>query len=226
MSRLVHDGKRYIWEGGYDTRMIPKEARFRWNPTNRYWWTDDIEKAAKLAAYAEGPTKVVLEAALNSKKEALEASRAASWEGEIPAPADLSYLPFQKAGISFAMARENTLIADQMGLGKTIQAIGVINADPTIKRVLVISPASLKLNWQRELEKWLVRPLSVGIAYGKNTRKGVPSWPETDIVVINYDILKKHVDKIHALEWEPRRRGRLPRQFLHGGKSSSRVRRL
>ena len=94
------------------------------------------------------------------------------------------------------MARPATLVADEMGLGKTIQAIGVINSDPTICRVLVICPASLRLNWKRELEKWLVRPLKVGIAAGTN-------WPEAvDIVVINYDILKKHGNRLYGETWD------------------------
>ncbi|MDZ4224925.1 MAG: DEAD/DEAH box helicase, partial [bacterium] len=51
------------------------------------------------------------------------------------------------------------LIGDEPGLGKTIQAIGVINADPTIKNVLIVCPASLQLNWKREIERWCVREL-------------------------------------------------------------------
>jgi SWI/SNF-related matrix-associated actin-dependent regulator 1 of chromatin subfamily A len=44
-----------------------------------------------------------------------------------------------------------------MGLGKTVQAIGLINADPNIKKVLIVCPKSLKLNWLIEIEEWLVK---------------------------------------------------------------------
>ena len=81
-----------------------------------------------------------------------------------------------------------------MGLGKTIQAIGIINATPEIRRVLIICPASLKINWKRELEKWLVRPMMVGIANG--------TFPETDIVIINYELLAKHRAAIDAIQWD------------------------
>lgn len=50
--------------------------------------------------------------------------------------------------------------------------------------MLIVCPASLKLNWKRELEKWLVRPQTVGIAAGEYC-------PKTDIVIVNYDILWK-----------------------------------
>jgi superfamily II DNA or RNA helicase len=77
----------------------------------------------------------------------------------------------------------------------TIQAIGIANADPDMKKILIIAPASLKINWQREWEKWDTKGLTVGIA-GKD-------WPHgTDVVVVNYDILKKYKSQIDAQDWD------------------------
>lgn len=73
-------------------------------------------------------------------------------------PFRLSYLPYQLAGIEFAAGRDAVLIGDEMGLGKTVQAIGIVNQDRTAERVLVVCPASLKINWQREIDKWGVSP--------------------------------------------------------------------
>jgi SWI/SNF-related matrix-associated actin-dependent regulator 1 of chromatin subfamily A len=126
---------------------------------------------------------------------ALNASRATDAAVELPVPDGLSYLPYQRAGIAYALGHPSVLFGDEMGLGKTIQAIGIINSDPSIKRVLVICPASLKLNWRNELRKWLVREMSIGIAQGKE-------FPESDVVIINYDILTKHDPKIKAIEWD------------------------
>ncbi len=92
------------------------------------------------------------------REQSLVDSKAVAADVELPHPEGLDYMPFQKAGIKFALSRTHVLFGDEMGLGKTIQAIGVINADPEIKSVLIICPKSLKLNWQRELERWLVRP--------------------------------------------------------------------
>lgn len=69
-------------------------------------------------------------------------------------------LPFQKAGVAFALDRERTLIADEMGLGKTVQAVEYLNANTRIRTVLVICPASLKRNWQEQLDVWLRRSLA------------------------------------------------------------------
>ena len=86
--------------------------------------------------------------------------------GHIVAPSGLSYLPYQKAGIDFGLRNLGVLIADEPGLGKTIQAIGIINSDPSMRKILVVCPASLKINWERELKKWLVRPMSTAIISG------------------------------------------------------------
>jgi SNF2 family DNA or RNA helicase len=122
---------------------------------------------------------------VQERQQSVEASRATNANVEIPKPDGLDYLPFQKAGIAFAKESAGCLIADEMGLGKTVEAIGVINSDEAIKKVLVICPRNLKLNWQREMQKWIVRPMTIGLADTKN-------WPSTDIVIIHYDALGKH----------------------------------
>ncbi len=86
------------------------------------------------------------------------------------------------------------LLADSMGLGKTIEAIGAINYDPTIKRILIICPLTPRANWRKELKKWLTRPLSIELVDGK--------FPKSDIVIINYDRLSKHKQDIQAIDWD------------------------
>lgn len=138
------------------------------------------------------PVKVIVE---RENSQAL--SRATDHAIDLPRPAGMEYFPFQKAGIAFALSRPNTLFADEPGLGKTIQAIGVLNCRPELKRVLVVCPASLKMNWFRELHRWLVRPRTVFIADAK-------VFPDLQdgIVVINYDVLDKHRDQIRTTEWD------------------------
>lgn len=98
-------------------------------------------------------------------------------------PKGLSFREYQKEGIAFCRGKRAVLIGDEMGVGKTPQAIGIINANCSVKSVCVVCPASLKLMWERELNAWLLSVLSVGVAKGKK-------FPDTDIVIINYDILK------------------------------------
>jgi len=134
---------------------------------------------------------------LRDNDQAIADSQAVDADIEIPVPAGLSYLPYQKAGIAYATQRQSTLIGDEMGLGKTIQAVGVINATAP-KTVLVVCPASLKINWKNEMTKWLVTERDIQIVNG-----GGEQIPETpDVVIINYDVLTKHQDAINARTWD------------------------
>jgi SWI/SNF-related matrix-associated actin-dependent regulator 1 of chromatin subfamily A len=129
-----------------------------------------------------------------ARAESIEASRATAADIDLPKPEGLDYRPFQKAGIRYALDRDGVLIADEMGLGKTVEAIGVINADPSIKTGIIVCPKSLKLNWARELERWLTRPLTVGIANG--------SLPETDLIIINYEGLVKFQKELSSRHFD------------------------
>jgi SWI/SNF-related matrix-associated actin-dependent regulator of chromatin subfamily A-like protein 1 len=62
--------------------------------------------------------------------------------------------PFQRAGVSYLLAQRRAFLADEQGLGKTIEALATLEADNAYPAV-VVCPASLKLNWMRELERWL-----------------------------------------------------------------------
>eukprot|EP00930_Biecheleria_cincta_P024813 TRINITY_DN17713_c0_g1_i2.p1 TRINITY_DN17713_c0_g1~~TRINITY_DN17713_c0_g1_i2.p1 ORF type:complete len:748 (+),score=116.45 TRINITY_DN17713_c0_g1_i2:117-2360(+) len=82
--------------------------------------------------------------------------------GEIPAPTplpaalDAALLPFQRAGVAFAVRHGGRcLIGDDMGLGKTIQAIATCCAFRQDWPALVVVPNSLRLVWAEELERWI-----------------------------------------------------------------------
>lgn len=62
---------------------------------------------------------------------------------------------FQHEGVSFLTQRTRALIASDPGTGKTIQLIVAINQIAHAgERVLVLCPKSVRLNWEREIEKW------------------------------------------------------------------------
>jgi SWI/SNF-related matrix-associated actin-dependent regulator 1 of chromatin subfamily A len=208
---LVEKNDIYYTRSTYAERLIPKAAGFWWHPAScnfknckacatpteeiiNAWWTFDIEKAAKLAEYAAEPLKSKLMEIKKGREERIESSRATDANIDIPIPDGLEYLPFQKAGISFGDSRPSILIGDEMGLGKTIQALGIINRDDSIKNVLVICPASLKINWAREAKKWLVREFDITIS-GKE-------FPEGNFRIINYDVLEKFKDQLDAIEYD------------------------
>lgn len=145
----------------------------------------------RVTHWAELPASVVAE-----RSERVAMSSATSAAVAIPAPAGCVYMPFQLAGARYALNvfREpdaGCLIGDEPGLGKTMQAIAVINATPSIHRVVIICPLTLKGNWERELVKWLTRPLTIGQATADY-------YPRTDIVLIHYNILHRYTHRLSS----------------------------
>lgn len=94
-------------------------------------------------------------------------------------------LSHQKEAIEKLVGSKRFILADDMGLGKTTSTI-IAALETGIEKVLIICPASLKINWQREIENYTDR--SVFIAEGKNFST------EHDFVIVNYDILKNFYD--------------------------------
>ena len=62
--------------------------------------------------------------------------------------------PYQRKGVQFLRKNKRAYLADQMGLGKTAQAIMAARSLPKLRSVLVVCPAVAVLNWERELGKW------------------------------------------------------------------------
>jgi SNF2 family DNA or RNA helicase len=148
---------------------------------DRVSWTKGVKGASHALCSPEG----------QALAEKIAPSAAVDADIAIPAPDGKTYLPYQKAGIAYALAHPNTLIADEPGLGKTIQAIGVINASPEIKSVLVICPASLKINWRNELRAWLTRSSFVEVIPAARKGAAVLADEDVHVAIVNYDILKK-----------------------------------
>ena len=98
---------------------------------------------------------------------------------------------YQKEGILAGLRWHRFLIGDEPGLGKTLQSIGVVdcaNAYPC----LVVCPSSLKINWQREFEKFtnkkaLVLDNSVLTTWPYLLRMGMQQ-----VAVVNYESLRKY----------------------------------
>ena len=219
MAVLTYTGTRFEFFGRPSERDLPAEAQFHYDRFKKKWWTGQPELARKLIAYADERAQQ----ALFIVDKSVEISRATDItdittdEIKIPVPSGLSYLPFQQAGIAFCLMRLGydlnrlkpgpqptghvwngprvALIADEMGLGKTVEAIGVINADSNIKRVLIICPASLRVNWMNELTRWCTRSFSGGFWLTDH-------FDNTDIVITNYDIIHKIRNKIDSKHWD------------------------
>ncbi len=112
-------------------------------------------------------------------------------------------MPHQVDGMNWCLDKNAALIAADMGTGKTgIACLSWIawKSFGEKGRTLIICPATIKLNWMRELNNWVdsstivVDQPDIGIASGKH-------WPENDVVIINYDILHRHQRDLEDEDW-------------------------
>ena len=106
--------------------------------------------------------------------------------------------PFQRAGVRYALERRRTFIADEQGLGKTVQALATLEADDAFPAV-VVCPASMKLTWERESSIWLPHR-SVAVLDGRTDSAWTDAAKRAEIVVLNYDILEAHADALRSLQ--------------------------
>lgn len=103
----------------------------------------------------------------------------------------LNPFPYQWEGIYFGVQRKRILLGDEPGLGKTLQSIGIVNIADAYP-CLVICPASLKINWQREFEKFTDRK---ALVLDNSTRT---TWPYLlqmgmyHVAIVNYESLRKY----------------------------------
>lgn len=161
--RIASDNKPiYEWFGTFEERELAADANFTFRRgSNGIWFTRSDYRALKLINYADNEAFKGLLLPL----ERIEASNDTYSLLDVPLPYLLreneggAYLDFQKVGVQNSVDRwqkqgeKINLLGDEMGIGKTIQAIGVSNMIEA-NRTLTICPASLRDKWFREKEKW------------------------------------------------------------------------
>ena len=104
----------------------------------------------------------------------------------LPTPPDRDPMPFQRAGLEYILDRAHTIIGDEMGLGKTIEAICAASYWQC-KKVLIVCPANLRLNWEKEIRAWtMLRGVNIHVIM--KAKNGVS--PYAHFVVVSYDLAR------------------------------------
>jgi len=116
-------------------------------------------------------------------------------------------LNFQREGLDFLLkSAGNALLADEMGLGKTVQSLSYLASEQNAFPALIVAPLVTLQNWQREIEKFLMRksrngrlvegeaPTSTIIRVGKSEDLG-----KYDFYIINYELLYKRYKDLAKL---------------------------
>lgn len=106
--------------------------------------------------------------------------------------------PYQESGIEFGLFKKAALIGDEMGLGKTLQAIALSILKKEIfdfEKVLVITLASLKEQWKREIERFSDEKAII-IAGTPLQRQVLYAKKESYFKITNYEAVLRDVTVI------------------------------
>lgn len=119
-------------------------------------------------------------------------------EPELPAEGD-PLRPFQRVGVNFLVDAESALLGDDLGSGKTVQALELLRRLEKLGLValpaLVVCPNSMKLTWALEAAKWLPLAKPYPVDGGAATRKKILAAAARDsraLIIINYEGLRGH----------------------------------
>lgn len=177
----------------YDPELISKIKAIpgrKWIP-NRKIWTVPRRFAAEVQA---------LGFVLPNLPEQYQPKKSATMEEmlqKIRQSLSIPLMPFQEQGVMFVeQSAGKAIIADEMGLGKTVQSIAWLAIHPEARPAIIVTPAAVKINWGREIQRFTKDNPQIFIAHG-TTPHDIPQ--NVDFIVINYDLLQAWQEELARL---------------------------
>ena len=202
MNYYYKDNQYWYVGFRYDERLVKEIKRFvgaGYNPENKEWYIPftlptvaPLQKWLHDNGFVEGmnyyPSKRVLEyqepPVIITPEDVAIACKELGFK-RMPRP-------YQCEGIAYMINHGNCINGDDCGLGKTGQTIATLELMDAFP-ALVITPASVKYNWKKELEKW--NPTRTVGVVGRKKKFNENVW-QNDVIIINYDILgERGLDK-------------------------------
>ena len=182
----------------FEDREILRGLKFKFDETLRSWWTDDWLKVAQAEAIHSPVKAQKIKEAL-----ALVASETCfdpAFDAFCNSDTNFSkLLPYQRAGVSYILKEKNVILADEPGLGKTMQAIASINfasRGEFATRAVVVCPSSIKDNWLKELDFFQENFWEVVIVNSGKQQfvdKLLKSKKSNTLIIVNYEYLKNRI---------------------------------
>jgi SWI/SNF-related matrix-associated actin-dependent regulator 1 of chromatin subfamily A len=196
-STFTRSFKGSYFDGSNEQWVVPighmrdfcRQARI-----NKYYLSlpSDIQKEFNVNqdGYSEAEIQKKEEWRLNHFSNAVDKEDYDEARLEMPFP----LLNYQRAGLHYAeMKHGRILLGDDMGLGKTIQAIGISKIYKNDWPVVVVAPASLLLNWEKEYLKWLPKDLTKDDVH---VMKNGKMLPRGKVIICSFDYTLKKYDEI------------------------------
>jgi SWI/SNF-related matrix-associated actin-dependent regulator 1 of chromatin subfamily A len=201
----LENGEDIVISFSYDAKLVErvKSLSFRmFDGDKKRWMTklnmiDELTEKFPRAEYSQELKEII-----EKRKQLKSISNAMDTETEFELGnfgKGKKMLPFQKAGLEFInLADGKAILADEMGIGKTIQGMSYLRLHPELRPAIVCCPASIKFNWNNELKNWMdtqenVYVIEKGLGAKLTKKEGNPieKIKEASIIIINYDIIGK-----------------------------------
>jgi SWI/SNF-related matrix-associated actin-dependent regulator of chromatin subfamily A-like protein 1 len=198
VTKVTYKGKEFRLKWAGLTKLGSLRALLAY-PTGQEFWVDTDEcksNGRTLTAIIEGKSA--------DREKNLEQSRSDSGDPAL-VPTKIPLRPFQAGAVAYGERVKNVLFADEPGLGKTAEALGLFEKTNSYP-ALVITPATLKMIWAGyDVDgKWI--PGEVGKFTDRSVVVLNGKWNDdantADIVVVNYENVAKHKDKFAAIPFK------------------------
>ncbi|KAK9247909.1 SNF2 family N-terminal domain-containing protein [Lipomyces tetrasporus] len=120
-----------------------------------------------------------------------------------PEELTITLLPFQREGLHWLVAQESSkykggILADEMGMGKTIQTIALLLSEPRGKPNLVVVPTVAIMQWRTEIESNTAGKLTTSIYHGATRVEDPKKLKQFDVIITSYSVLESVYRKEHA----------------------------
>lgn len=179
-------------------KCIKRIPSARYRADGHFWEVspDDVEYLRKMGTWAV-QNRLCGSVAWQKDDEPVESYEIPPMP-ELTVPHNMTLEPYeyQKQGIAYALEKKRCIMGDEPGLGKTAQAIGTMTAAQAWP-ALVVCPASLKVNWQREFKKFggvnavILDDGNRAIWQNYWFMKNAKEEPMAKVFIVNYESLRK-----------------------------------
>ena len=179
--KLVNSGLGlHVFDGSWATYHESADCELVGELPPLNWDTDNLKSSLEyfVSTLDKVPTVLVPSAELLALSQATDA--------ELQFELSLPLLPFQRAGVRYALDTKRVLICDAMGLGKTCQGIAIaVDTAMNKKRTLIVVPPHLRLQWVKEFKKFAPH-LKVTTVSGRKPH----AVAKSDVVIIGDSVVE------------------------------------
>lgn len=185
-----------------------KKVGARWDEVGKYWYVRvnelDVVDSRALWKRFQGLVRFckngAAEKLIKVLKELGQVEAGRVENVDVVVPQGLELFPFQVDGVRDMLGKgKRVLLADEMGAGKTIEAIAYTNVLMQEKEVfplVLVCPAVVKLNWEREIKKWCVKSdIRVQVLQGRSDE-----LRNVDVYILNYDVVDAYKNKFRDVK--------------------------